>query len=89
MLKHPNYTFFVPNKRLYMLFKGITVTPRFVRASSVSSHGQASFTRDAFCLSFVQRPLHVRRAHVWRCSSDKAGATTHAILSALERPTAL
>jgi hypothetical protein len=48
MLKHPNYTFSVPDKRLYTLFKGITVTLRFVRASSVSSHGRASFTRGAF-----------------------------------------
>jgi hypothetical protein len=41
MLKHPNYTFSIPNKWLYTLFKGITVTPRFVRASSVSSHERA------------------------------------------------
>jgi hypothetical protein len=88
MLKQPNYTFSVPDKRLYMLFKGITVTLRFVWAPSVSSHGQASFTRGAFCLSFIRCPLHVRRAHVWRCSSDKAGSTTRAVPSALERPTA-
>jgi hypothetical protein len=54
MLKHPNYTFFVRDKQLYTLLKGITVTPRFVRASSVSSHGRASFTHGAFCLSFVR-----------------------------------
>jgi hypothetical protein len=76
MLKPPNYTFSVPDKRLYTFFKGITVTPRFVRASSVSSHGRASFTRGAFCLSFVRRPLHVRRAYMRRCSSDEARATT-------------
>jgi hypothetical protein len=45
MIKHPNYTFSIPDKRLYTLFKGITVTPRFVRASNVSSHGRAAFTR--------------------------------------------
>jgi hypothetical protein len=87
MLKHPNYTFSVPDKRLYTLFKGITVTPRFVRASSVSSHGRASFTCGAFCLSFVRRPLHVRHAYVWRCSSNKARATTRAAPSAPKRPT--
>jgi hypothetical protein len=37
VIKQPNYTFSVPDKRLYTLLKGITVTPRFVRASSVSS----------------------------------------------------
>jgi hypothetical protein len=88
MLKHPNYIFSVPDKRLYTLLKGITRTCRFVRASSVSSHSQASFTRGAFCLSFVRRPLHVRRAYVWRCPSDKAGSTTRALPSAPERPTA-
>jgi hypothetical protein len=88
MLKHPNYTFFIPDKRLYTLFKGITVTPRFVRASSVSSHGRDSFTRGAFCLSFIWRPLHVRHAYVWRCFSDEAGATTHAVSSAPKRPIA-
>jgi hypothetical protein len=50
-----NYTFFVPDKRLYTLFEGITVTPRVVQASSVSSHGQATFTRCASCLCFVRR----------------------------------
>jgi hypothetical protein len=79
MLKHPNYTFSVPDKRLYTLFKGITVTPRFVRASSVSSHDRTSVRRDVFCLSFARRPLHFRRVYVWRCSSDEAGATTRVV----------
>jgi hypothetical protein len=83
----PNYTFSVPDKWLYTLFKGITVTPCFVRASNVSSHGRASFTRGTFCLCFVRRPLHVRRAYVWRSSSDKAGATTRATPSAPKRST--
>jgi hypothetical protein len=87
MLKHPNYTFSIPDKRLYTLFKGITVTPHFVRASSVSSHGRASFTRGAFYLSFIRRPLHVWCAYVWRCSSSEAGATTRAVPSAPKRPT--
>jgi hypothetical protein len=31
MFNHPNYTFSVPDKRLYTLFEGITLTPSFVR----------------------------------------------------------
>jgi hypothetical protein len=54
VIKQPNYTFSVPDKRLYTLLKGITVTPCLGRASSVSSHGRPSFTRDIFCLSFVR-----------------------------------
>jgi hypothetical protein len=54
MLNHPNYTFSIPDKRLYTLFKGITVTPCFVRATSVSSQGRAPFTRSTFYLSFVR-----------------------------------
>jgi hypothetical protein len=73
ILNHPNYTFSIPDKRLYTFFKGITVTPCFVRATSVSSHGGASFTRDTFCLSFVQRPLHVRRAYMWRAPLMRPG----------------
>jgi hypothetical protein len=57
MIKHPNYTFSVPDKRLYTLYKGITVTPRLVQASSVSSYGQAAFTRGASCLYLVRRPF--------------------------------
>jgi hypothetical protein len=64
MIKHPNYTFSITDKRLYTLFKGITVTPRFVRASNVSSHGRAAFTHGVSCLYFVRRPLHVLRAYV-------------------------
>jgi hypothetical protein len=41
-----NYTFSVPDKRLQTLYKGITVTPRVVQASSVSSYGRNTFTRD-------------------------------------------
>jgi hypothetical protein len=33
---------------------GITVTPRVVQAASVSSHGQATFTRGTSCLCFVR-----------------------------------
>jgi hypothetical protein len=73
VFSHPNYTFSIPDKRLYTLFKGTTVTPCFVRATSVSSHGRASFTRGAFYLSFVRRPLHVRRAYVWRVPLTRLG----------------
>jgi hypothetical protein len=57
MIIYLNYTFSVPDKRLYMLYKGITVTPHVVQASSVSSHGQATFTRCASCLYGVRRPF--------------------------------
>jgi hypothetical protein len=77
----------VLDKRLYMLLKGIIVTPRFVRASSFSSHSRASFTCGAFGISFVRRPLHVWHAYVLRCSSDKVRATEHAAPSARKRPT--
>jgi hypothetical protein len=84
MLKHPNYTFSIPNKQLYTLFKGIIVTPRFVRASGVSSHGRACFTCGAACLSFVRRPLHVHRTYVSWCFSDRAKGTARAVLSVLK-----
>jgi hypothetical protein len=57
MIIYPNYTFFAPDKRLYALYKGVTVTPRVVQASSVSSHDQGTFTRGASCLCFVRRPF--------------------------------
>jgi hypothetical protein len=57
MIIYPNYTFSAPDKRLYTLCKGITVTPRLVQASSVSSYGQATFTRGTSCLCFVWRPF--------------------------------
>jgi hypothetical protein len=51
VLNHPNYTFFIPDKRLYTLFKGTTVTLGFVRASSVSSHGRAPLDAALFISS--------------------------------------
>jgi hypothetical protein len=57
MIIYLNYTFFVLDKRLYTLYKGITVTPRVVQASSVSSHGRTTFTRCAPCLYFVRAPF--------------------------------
>jgi hypothetical protein len=57
MITHLNYTFSVPNNRLYMLYKGITVTPRVVQVSNVSLHDQTAFTRCAPCLCFVRRPF--------------------------------
>jgi hypothetical protein len=87
MLKHPNYTFSIPDKRLYTLFKGITITPHFVWASSVSSHGRAYFTCGASCLSFVRHPLHVQCAYVSRCFSDRAKGTARAALSVPKRST--
>jgi hypothetical protein len=57
MIIYPNYTFSVPDKRLYTLYKGITVTSRLLQASSVSSYDQTTFTRGASCLCFVRRPF--------------------------------
>jgi hypothetical protein len=75
---HPNYTFSVPDKRLYTLYKGITVTPRFLQAPSASSYGQTIFTRGASGLYFVRcpftrptqprvtAPLRQSQSHHWR-----------------------
>jgi hypothetical protein len=57
MIIYLNYTFSVPNKRIYTLYKGITVTPRVIQASSVSSHDRTTFTRCSPCLCFVRRPF--------------------------------
>jgi hypothetical protein len=57
MIIYLNYTFSVPDKRIYTLYKGIAVTPRVVQASSVSSHSQATFTHDASSLCFVRCPF--------------------------------
>jgi hypothetical protein len=57
MIIYLNYTFSVPDKLLYTLYKGITVTPRAVQASSLSSHGQATFTCGTSCLCFVRCPF--------------------------------
>jgi hypothetical protein len=57
MIIYLNYIFSVPEKRLYTLYKGITVTPGAVLASNVYSHGQATFTRGASCLCFVRGPF--------------------------------
>jgi hypothetical protein len=53
-----NYTFSVPDKRLLTLYKGITVTPGVVHASSVSSYDRNTFTRGAPCLCLVRRLLY-------------------------------
>jgi hypothetical protein len=45
---HLNYTFPFPDKWLYTLLKGITVTSSFVRVSSVSSHGRAPLHATSF-----------------------------------------
>jgi hypothetical protein len=57
MIVYPNYSFSIPDKRLYTLYKGIPVTPCLVQASSVSSYGQTTFTRGASCHYFVRRPF--------------------------------
>jgi hypothetical protein len=57
MIIYLNYTFSVPDKRLYTLYKGTTVTPHIVQASNVSSHDQATFTHGASCLCFIRCPF--------------------------------
>jgi hypothetical protein len=52
VLIHLNYTFSFPNKWLYTLFKGITVTSSFVRVSSVSLHGRAPLHAMPFVSPF-------------------------------------
>jgi hypothetical protein len=64
MIIHLNYTFSVPDNRLFTLYKGITVTPCVVQASSVSSHSQTAFTHCAPCLYFVRRPF---TCLLWPC----------------------
>jgi hypothetical protein len=86
MIKHPNYTFSVHDKRLYTFFKGITVTPRFVRASSVSSHGRAAFTRDVS--SLLRTAPFTRPTRLCVTSPlDKAKATARAAPSAPKQST--
>jgi hypothetical protein len=90
MIIYLNYTFSVPDKRLYTLYKGITVTPRVVQASSVSSHGQATFTRGASCLMLrTVPPLHVCCSHVPWHHLGGAKATVRAAPSAPNRPMTL
>jgi hypothetical protein len=64
VIKQPSYTLSVPDKRFYMLLKGITESPCFVRASNMSLHSRPFFTHGTFCLSFIWQPLHVRHAYV-------------------------
>jgi hypothetical protein len=45
---HLNYIFSFPDKWLYMLFKGITVTSSFERVYNVSSHGRAPLHATPF-----------------------------------------
>jgi hypothetical protein len=54
MIIYLNYTFSVPDKRLYTLYKGITVTLRVVQASA--------------CLRTAKPPLHA--AHLVSASYD-------------------
>jgi hypothetical protein len=83
MIIYPNYTFSVPDKWLYTLYKGITVTPRLVQASSVSSYGQAPLHAAPLVSASYGAPLHVRRSHVSRRPFDGAEATVRTAPSAL------
>jgi hypothetical protein len=87
MLNHPNYTFSIFNRRLYTLFKGITVTPCFVRASQrVFARLSLLYTRHLLSLLRTTPFTRLTRLRV-ACSSDEAGATTRAEPSAPKRPT--
>jgi hypothetical protein len=83
MIIYPNYTFSIPDKRLYTLYKGISVTPYLVQAFIVSSYGQTTFTCGASCHCFVRRPftrptqprvmapLRQSRGYRWRRTSPR------------------
>jgi hypothetical protein len=87
MLNHPNSTFSIFNRRLYTLFKGITVTPCFVRASQrVFARLSLLYTRHLLSLLRTTPFTRLTRLRV-ACSSDEAGATTRAEPSAPKRPT--
>jgi hypothetical protein len=82
----PQLHLFIPDRRLYTLFKGITVTPCFVRASQrVFTRSSLLYTRHLSSLLHTTPFTHLACLRV-ACSSDKAGATTSTIPSAPKRP---
>jgi hypothetical protein len=80
MIIYSNYTFSVPDKRLYTLYKGITVTLACLRTAKPPLHAAplVSASYDA--------PLHVWRGHVLRRPFDGAKATVRAAPSAPNQP---
>jgi hypothetical protein len=88
VFNHPSYTFSIPHKRLYTLFKGTTVTPGFIRASSVSSHSRiplhaAPFISSSYGALCTPNALTCGAP----CPSDETGATTQVAPSAPKRST--
>jgi hypothetical protein len=88
MIIYPNYTFSILDKRLYTLYKGITVTPCpntslqrvFVRSCHL-------YNAAALVSASYGAPLHVWRSHVlWR-PFNQAKVTVRAAPSALKQPT--
>jgi hypothetical protein len=62
MIKYPNYTFLVPDKRLYTLCKGITVTLCLLQASSVSSYGLSHLSTRRLLSLLRTAPLYTSDA---------------------------
>jgi hypothetical protein len=83
MIIYPNYTFSVPDKRLYTLYKGITVTPcpnsglQRVFVRSCHLYNVASLVSTSY-----GAPLHVWRSHMSRRPFDRAKVTVRAAPSA-------
>jgi hypothetical protein len=62
MVKYPNYTFSVPDKRLYTLYKGTTVTPCLLQASIVSSYGLSHLSTRRLLSLIRTAPLYTSDA---------------------------
>jgi hypothetical protein len=66
VFNHPNYTFFIRDKRPLHAFQGYN-SNSWLRMGLQRVFARPSpFTRGTFYLFFVQRPLHIRDAYVWR-----------------------
>jgi hypothetical protein len=83
MIISPNYTFSVPDTRLYTLYKGIIVTPCPNKASSVSSYGRATFTTRRLLSLLRTAPLYTSGAATCHGAPfDRVKATVRAAPSA-------
>jgi hypothetical protein len=87
MIIYPNYTFSVPDKRLYAHYKGITVTPRVVQASACLRTAKAPLHAAPLVTASYGAPLHVWCSHVLRRPFDGAKATVRAAPSVPNQPT--
>jgi hypothetical protein len=90
MIIYPNYTFSVPDKRLYTLNKGITVTPcpntglQRVFVWSCHLYNAVPLVSASYGAS-----LHIWCSHVLRRPFNRAKATVHVTPSAPKQPTTL